>query len=103
MGKRLLLLGIFLSFTSGIVSAQQINNYNVYIGPQGGYQSIDCPQRSSRYDYAYSYPPRQSLYAMGRYISSRSGVRYVPSVSKLKRERHAQRIRANNRLYAYGY
>ena len=100
MGKRLLLTGILLTLSIG--SAFAGDQYNIYIGPQGNSQKVSQAS-SSRYDYAYMNPPRHSLYAYGRYIMSSSTTRYVHSVSKLKRERHASRINANNRLYAYGY
>ena len=57
---------------------------------------------SSRYDYMYANPPKQSLGAYGRYIFSSGGSRYVHSPSRLKGAKHAARINANNR-YAYGY
>ena len=57
---------------------------------------------SSRYDYLYANPPKQSLGAYGRYIMSSSKVRYVHSPSRLKGVRHAAKINANN-LQAFGY
>ena len=57
---------------------------------------------SSRYDYMYANPPKQSLGAYGRYIFSSGGARYVHSPSRLKGAKHAARINAYNR-YAYGY
>lgn len=57
---------------------------------------------SSRYDYMYANPPKQSLGAYGRYIMSSSKVRYVHSPSRLKGAKHAARINAYN-LAAYGY
>ena len=57
---------------------------------------------SSRYDYMYANPPKQSLGAYGRYILSSSKVRYVHSPSRLKGAKHAARINAYN-LAAYGY
>lgn len=69
----------------------------VYINPENPYFST-----SSRYDYLYANPPRQSLGAYGRYIYSNSRTRYLHSPSRLKGVRHAARINANN-LQAYGY
>ena len=69
----------------------------VYINPSNPYLST-----SSRYDYLYANPPRQSLGAYGRYIYSNSRTRYIHSPSRLKGVRHAARINANN-LQAYGY
>ena len=57
---------------------------------------------SSRYDYMYANPPKQSLGAYGRYIFSSGGTRYVHSPSRLKGAKHAARINAYNR-YAMGY
>ena len=100
MGKRLLLTGLLLTISMGAVFAG--DQYNIYIGPQTGHNK-SVSYSSSRYDYAYNNPPRQSLKVYGRYLMSSSTLRYVHSASKLKRERHSGRINANNRLYAYGY
>ena len=102
MGKRFLLTSILLSFLMGTAFAE--DQYNIYIGPQSkqvNTASYTVP--SSKYDYLYMNPPRQSLYVYGRYIMSSSKMRYVHSPSKLKREKHSERINANNKLYAYGY
>ena len=69
----------------------------VYVNPSNPYLST-----SSRYDYLYANPPRQSIGAYGRYIYSSSKTRYLHSPSRLKGVRHAARINANN-LQAYGY
>ena len=57
---------------------------------------------SSRYDYIYANPPKQSLGVRGRYIRSTSRTRYLHSPSRNKGVRHAARINAYN-MQAYGY
>lgn len=56
--------------------------------------------KTSEYDYVYMNPPKPSLYVAGRYLVSKSGVRYVHSPSKHKRASAAARINAYN--YEYG-
>lgn len=53
-------------------------------------------RKAHRYDYIYQNPPQTSLHTNGRYVISTSGVRYVHSPSKGKREAHAARINAYN-------
>ena len=56
---------------------------------------------SSRYNYLYANPPRQRLYATGRYIASTGKVRYLHSPSRLKGAKHAARINAYNYTYSH--
>jgi len=56
----------------------------------------DRYKNGTKYDHIYMDPPRTSLYSRGRYIYASSGVRYVHSPSKHKREAHAARINAYN-------
>ena len=81
-----------------MITSAYANNYD----KNDRYSNNPYFATSSRYDYLYANPPKQSLGAYGRYIMSRSGVRYVHSPSRLKGVRHAARINANN-LQAYGY
>ena len=101
MGKRLLLAGLLMTMTMSTVFAG--DQYNIYVGPQAKQNKATPTYSSSKYDHIYMNPPKHSLAVYGRYIMSSSTMRYVNSASKLKRERHSERVSANNRLYAYGY
>ena len=91
-------LGIIaLVICLNLLSAAQAYKGEVYVNSGNPYLST-----SSRYDYLYANPPRQSIGAYGRYIYLSSRARYVHSPSRLKGIRHAARINANN-FQAYGY
>ena len=61
-------------------------------------QNININSKYAHY-YMNSYKP--SMQIRGRYLVSRSGMYYSHSKSKLKRQRHAQRIEANNAKMAW--
>lgn len=75
-------------------------NSNVNIGSSAAAGSV-YEKRSSRYDYVYEAPRRQSLDAYGRYIKASSNVRYINSPSRLKNAKHAARINAYNAQMYY--
>lgn len=66
----------------------------LYVNSENPYLST-----SSRYDYVYANPPRQSIATDGRYIILSSKVRYVHSPSRIKRAKQAARINAYNYYY----
>ena len=88
---------VVLAICMNLFIEAQAYKGELYINSANPYLST-----SSRYDYLYANPPRQSLGAYGRYIYANSKVRYLHSPSRLKGVRHAARINANN-LQAYGY
>ncbi len=102
MGKKVSLFLFCCLCLSLNVEAQNItvNATNSTVSVNTTAQSATTYQKqSSRYDYAYQTPRRQSLDAYGRYVRSSSGVRYINSPSRLKNAKHAARIDANNRYY----
>ena len=111
--KKFLMLSILstIFLLTGDAKADKVI-VNIYNGTGGSYQyapsyqPIQVNTKRSKYDYLYdeSYVPRQSgMTTNGYFLTSRSNIRYVTSPSKLKREKHRERIMANNRQYGYYY
>lgn len=79
------------------------------------FTSLSCPVladdefenlslRDRKHYFGVSYDvPTHGIQATGRYLVSRSGMKYATPVSELKRKKHAARIIAQNHRYLYGY
>ncbi len=89
MFKRALFIIVLMLFSSVFAQNIQVNFYSN--GNNNNYSTPD--------NYYYQNPPRQSLMTNGHFVILSSGVRYVHSPSKSKRQSHAARINEYNSMY----